>query len=168
MQTNNKPLSANEIVMNILSTKGAFVSACWKSNPKPAAAFKGTLLEKHTSAVCRAGINFANLSSVKAGIASGERGEVQELPWGRWFVDSEGKNWFPHIIEHKESFYIRLYPVEGAKSESLYFVGGREVSKELFDSYLTPSDAAKSTQTLTCFTIKAENVLSTSAFGNPE
>ena len=61
MQTKTQSLTADEILSRILNAKGQFVKAVWKSNPKPAAAHKGVLLEKHTSAVCRAGINYANL-----------------------------------------------------------------------------------------------------------
>lgn len=162
MSTTNTPsLSANEILEKILNTKGSFVKANWKSNPKPAAAHKGVLLEKVTSAVCRAGINFANLSAVKAGIESGERGEVQELPWGTW-------KQFPHVIEHKGEEYIRLYPSDGNNhhATSLYYTNGVEVTKEEFAKYLTPSEAKKLLEPSEedrplCFTVKRVNILGT-------
>ena len=84
MQTNTPSLTAADITNKILSCKGNFVKVFWKSNPSPAAIHKknGVVLEKVTNAVVRAGIDFANLTSVKEGIANGERGEVQSLPWG--------------------------------------------------------------------------------------
>ena len=160
MQTNTASLTAQEILDRILNSRGQFVKAVWKSNPTPAAAHKkaGVILEKHTSAVCRAGINFANLSSVQQGIQEGTRGEVQELPWGQW-------KQFPYIIEHKGADYVRLYPTE-SRCEVLYFVNGEKVDKATFASFLTPSEASKmdSGERPECFTIKQENILATEDF----
>lgn len=157
MTTTNQSLSADMIKEKILSAKGNFVKAKWKSIPKPAARFKTFQLEKITESVVRAGINFANLSSVKDAIAAGERGEVQPLPWGEWKS-------FPYIIEHKGAEYIRLYPSDGINHypKSIFYVNGEEVTKEDFATYLTPSDAKKlldPEERPECFTIKAENVL---------
>jgi hypothetical protein len=158
--TKTQSLTAEQILERILKAKGNFVKAVWKSNQTPAAAHKkaGIILEKHTSAVCRAGINFANLSSVQQGIAEGTRGEVQELPWGQWKT-------FPYIIEHKDTEYVRLYPTD-SRCETVYFVNYVKVDKEIYTSYLTPSDAAKASsgEKPECFTIKRENILSTEDF----
>jgi hypothetical protein len=105
---------------------------------------------------------------VQQGIAEGTRGEVQELPWGRWRV-------FPHIIEHKDAEYVRVYPTD-SRFETIYFVGKKvgneevsreKVSKETYASYLIPSDVAKmsSGEKPECFTIKRENIISTEDFG---
>lgn len=161
MQTTTQSLTAEQILNRILNAKGQFVKAVWKSNPAAAAAHKkaGVVLEKHTSAVCRAGINFANLSSVQQGIEEGTRGEVQPLPWGEW------KN-FPYIIEHKGAEYVRLYPTD-SRCETVFFVNGEKVDRDTFLSYLTPSEAAKATsgEKPECFTVKRENILSTEDFG---
>lgn len=167
MTTATNPLSADAIRDKILNSKGHFVKASWKSNPKPAAAHKSVLLEKHTVAVVQAGVNYANLSAVKEGIASGERGEVQELPWGTWYTDKlTKKSWFPYVIEHKDQLYIRLYP-SGASNhipKSVFYVNGEVVDKATFASYLTPSEAKKilfptDEDKPLCFTIKSENIL---------
>jgi hypothetical protein len=167
MQTTTQSLTAEQILERILNCKGQFVKAVWKSNPSPAAAHKkaGIVLEKHTSAVCRAGINFANLSSVQQGIEEGTRGPVQELPFGSWKV-------FPYIITHtpkgseKEVEYIRLYPTD-SRCETVFFVNGEQVDRDTFTSYLTPSEAAKATsgEKPECFTVKRENILATDEFG---
>ena len=131
MTTTNKSLDAASVRDKILKAKGSFVKAAWKSEGKPAAAHKGVLLEKKTVAVVQAGVNYANLSAVKDAIAAGERGEVQELPWGQWYVDKlSGKSWFPHVIEHKDELYLRLYPSQGNnhKTSSVYYVNGVEVN----------------------------------------
>ena len=83
--TKTQSLTAQQILERILNAKGNFVKAVWKSNPNPAAAHKkaGIVLEKHTSAVCRAGINYANLSAVQNAIEAGERpSEIGPLPFG--------------------------------------------------------------------------------------
>ena len=165
--TKQQSLTADQIIERILNAKGQFVKAVWKSNPTPAAAHKkaGIILEKHTNAVCRAGINFANLSSVQVGIANGERDEVQELPFGTWLK-------FPYIIKHtpkgseEEQYYIRLYPSD-SPSNTIYFVNGDQVDKDEFSKYLTESDKKKmySGEKPECFTIKRDNIISTEDFG---
>ena len=135
--------------------KGTFQPVTWKSNPRPAAIHKGIVLEKITSTVCKAGIDYANLGSVKAGIASGERGEVEGLPWGEWEL-------FPFTISHKGERYVRLYPAaQSNQSVTLYKVNGKQVGREVFAGYLTPSEAAKmeSSERPACFTIKESNLI---------
>lgn len=157
MTTTTQSLSANDVKDKILSSKGSFVKAKWKSNPKPSAANKQRKLEKITESVVRAGIDYSNLSSVKQGIEEGTRGPVQELPWGTW-------KQFPYIIEHKGNEYIRLYPSDGINHvpKSKFYVDDAEVDKVTFASYLTPGDAKKlldPEERPECFTIKSENVL---------
>jgi hypothetical protein len=167
MTTPNNTLDAASVRNKILNAKGNFVKAAWKSNPSPKAAYKNVLLEKTTVAVVQAGVNYANLSAVKDAIAAGERGEVQELPWGKWYVDPlTGKDWFPHVIEHKDELYLRLYPSQGNnhKTQSVFYVEGKEVTKDEFAKYLTDSEAKKllnptPEDVLLCFTIKLKNLL---------
>jgi hypothetical protein len=165
--SNTTKITADQVRTKILNAKGQFVKAAWKSNPKPAAAHKNVLLEKHTVAVIQAGVDFSNLSSVKQGIADGSRGEVQELPWGEWYVDPlTKKSWFPHVIEHKDALYLRLYPSNAGNHipSSIFYVDGKEVTKDVFAQYLTPSEAKKLTSPSDedkplCFTIKLDNLL---------
>ena len=133
-------------------TKGQFIKVSFQTEKKPAAAHKGTILKKITNGVFRAGINFANLKTVKEGIENGERGDVQPLPWGNWIR-------FPYLIEHKGEQYVRLYPANGGKVNVQYFVNGQAVEKAVFNSYLTPSEANR-TDPAECFTIKADNIIS--------
>lgn len=160
-------ITADEVRNKILKAKGNFVKASWKSNAKPAAAHKGILLEKHTVAVVQAGVDYANLSAVKQGIEDGTRDEVGELPWGEWYVDPlTKKSWFPHVITHKDEFYLRLYP-SGADNhipKSVFYVDGKEVTKDEYAKYLTPSEAKKllnpsDDDKPLCFTIKLNNLL---------
>jgi hypothetical protein len=158
--TNIQSLTASDILSNFFKGKGQFMRAAWKSNPKPAAAHKGVVLEKRTTTIVRSGLDFANLSSVKAGIESGERGPVQELPFGEWA-------YFPYLIKYEKegntNYYLRMYPTDTTPTVR-YFANSQEVDKETFASYLTPSEAKKLTgekEKPECFTIKMENVLST-------
>lgn len=139
------------------ATKGSFQSVSWKSAPTPASIHKkaGIELEKITTAVCKAGIDFSNLSSVKDAIASGERNEVEGLPWGEWES-------FPFTISHKGERYVRLYPASQAnQTKSEYKVNGEFVTREVFASFLTPSDKAKmeSGEKPLCFTVKESNLI---------
>lgn len=173
MNDTNKKLDAASVRDRILNAKGNFVKAAWKSTPKPKAEFKNILLEKKTVAVVQAGVNYANLSSVKDAIAAGERGEVQELPFGTWYIDPlTNKSWFPYVITHrakgsdKDEFYLRLYPSQGInhKAHSVFYVDGKEVTKEEFAKYLTNSEANKllnpnPEDRPLCFTIKLNNLI---------
>jgi len=134
-----------------LATKGQFIKVSFQTEKKPAAAHKGISLKKITEGVFRAGINFANLMSVKEGIENGERGEVQPLPWGRWTN-------FPYLIEHKGQTYVRLYPAVNGKVNVQYFVDGVATDKTTFNSYLTPSEANRN-DPVECFTVKADNII---------
>jgi hypothetical protein len=158
--TNIQSLTASEVLSKFFASKGQFIRAAWKSNPSPAKAHKGTILEKRTTTIVRSGLSFANLSSVKAGIESGERPEVGPLPFGEWVIPN-----YLIKLEKPESvnYYLRMYPT-GAVPMVKYYVNGDETTKEHFASFLTPSEAKKllgEKDAPECFTIKLENVLST-------
>jgi len=133
---------------------GQFISATFKSEKKPAAIHKGTVLEKRIEGIFRAGINFGNLGSVKDAIANGERGEVQPLPFGEWLK-------FPYLIQYKETQYVRLYPTKNCVLKVQYLVNGVESTKENFLSFLTPSDKAKAEngEKPDCITVKVSNLI---------
>jgi len=133
---------------------GQFISATFKSEKKPAAKHKGTLLEKRIEGVFRAGIDFGNLGSVKDAIANGERGEVQPLPFGEWLK-------FPYLIQYKETQYVRLYPTKNCVLKVQYLINGVESTKENFLSFLTPSDKAKAEngERPDCITVKVSNLI---------
>ena len=136
------------------SRKGQFVEVEYKSNPTPKAEFKGTTLEKVSKGVFRTGINYSNLSPIKAEFASGERTEVQPLPKGQeWAV-------FPFVIKTEKGELLRLTTSPAHRPSVTYKVNGVEVSKENFEGYLVPSALKKPSTPLLVFTIKAENLLS--------
>lgn len=154
--TTEKMKTPQDITAAIMkATKGTFQSITWKSTVKPSAAFKNDRLEKQTSAVCKAGIDFSNLSSVKTGIANGERGEVESLPWGEWEA-------FPFTIIHKGERYVRLYPAARSNQvKTQYFLNGKPTNLFRFARRLTPSDRKrmKSGDKPACFTVKEANLI---------
>jgi hypothetical protein len=148
--------ATNTAITAFLSCKGQFASVTFKSNPKPAASSKGVMLEKVTTGVFRAGINFANISSVKEGIANNERGEVQPLAWGEWVN-------FPFVIAHKGENFLRLTVASGKVMSVTFKVNGVEVSREEFETHLIPSarsEAKADKAPVEVITIKEANLIS--------
>ncbi len=139
---------AQSLIETVKSCKGQFVRVEYKTNVKTAAAHKDVTITKLVNGIFRTGIDYANKASVKAAIASGERGEVQPLSWGEWAV-------FPWIIIHKGAEYVRLYPVSHAtaKPEVRYtisdpkrasgFTENWPATKDEVGPYLTQGDKAK-------------------------
>lgn len=148
-------------VNRFMQTKGQFIAVVFTSEKKPSAQHKGVRLTKSVRMVARAGIDFANLAVVREGIASGERGEVQPLPWGEWES-------FPYVIAHKGERYYRLYPVAGSVPSVTYMVDGVAVDREAWMGYLTPSERARmeSGERPDCITVKASNCTFPSSEGD--
>lgn len=145
--------SPSNVINAFLAAAGQFASVTFKSTPAPAAKFKGVMLEKTTTGVFRSGVNFANLTSVKEGIANSERGEVQSLSWGEWVN-------FPFVIAHKGERFLRLTTVNGVKSKSTFKVNGVEVSKDEFEQFLVPSARSENKTPTEVFNIKESNLVS--------
>lgn len=165
-------MNKNNVLELLKENKGRNLKATWRRNAKVR---KGVtaLIEKETSATIRTGINFANLSSVKEGIANEERSEVQALQWGTW---SE----FPFIIEHKGNDYLRLYPASSVpfvyeegkavctqeegniqRPKVKWFLDGREIPFVLIQEFLLASELPKPIEeTPICFTIKFNDLIS--------
>ena len=99
----------------------------WQSEVKPAARWRGHTLVKVSRAIVQTGVDFAALA------VNGDR-ETGALPWGEWLT-------FPYVIEHKGQHYARLYTVDGTVRTD-YFVDGFEVERQMFLTYLTPSQQA--------------------------
>ena len=135
--------------------KGQNIKAVWAKHLKTRKGVE-SIVEKITSIVIRAGIDYENLAVVKEGRANGSMPEVSAgLPWGEWAE-------FPFHIAHKGTDYVRFYPTSGsAKAQSQYLLDGKPVAKEdvialcLASEFSKPSDEAP-----TCFTVKADNVQS--------
>jgi hypothetical protein len=143
-------MNAQVIIDSLLGRAGQHCPVTWHRLCKTR---KGAApVTKKTTAYVRTGIDFANLASVKAGIASGERGEVQSLPWGEWAR-------FPYIIAHKGQEYVRLYPASFANLRPVvqYFQNGQPVAFEAVSGSLLASELPSGEQP-ECFTVKAGDV----------
>lgn len=137
--------TAHDLIEKIKGCRGQFIRVNYVTNVKPRAANKDVTITKHVSGIFRTGIDYANKASVREAIESGDRGEVQELPWGVWAE-------FPWIIVHNAQEYLRLYPVESVIPTTRYEVERDGVplpqppgvtTKEWIASFLTPADGAK-------------------------
>jgi hypothetical protein len=153
-------MTPNQILSLVQPQSGRHVHVEFKSEATPAAAFKTHKLEKFTKGAYRVGISFENLKGVREGIENGER-EVPQAP--------KGKKWvlYPFHLQNlaETTDYLRLYfPTGGAIQipQVSYRVDGIEVSKEKYNSFLTPSDAApkKRDPNLDLFDVKMKNVIS--------
>lgn len=148
-------MNATQIVEALKSRKGQHVRATWQRTLKTLKDVP-MVVTKRTSVWVRAGINYANLTSVREGIESGEREEVQPLKWGTWAQ-------FPFIITHKGNDYVRLYPAvfENLKTQTRveFFVDGLPASRESAQALCLASEFRDREDELTCFTLKAENIL---------
>lgn len=127
----------------------------WHSTVKGAAAHKHRTLRKITSCLVMRGAEYANLSEVKAskaGAATPSGGAAQDggLPWGEWDV-------YPHIITHKGTDYARLYVLDGT-IKTIYTVDGEVVTRDVFNTFLTPSAANAGRPNGGTVTVKIENV----------
>jgi hypothetical protein len=96
------------------------------SDTKPAAKHASKRLRKVVTAVVMTGASYANLR-VNKGVETGS------LPWGTWMPDAE-----PFVIQHKGNDYARLYVIENGV-RAIYTVDGEVVSREDYESFLTPS-----------------------------
>jgi hypothetical protein len=96
------------------------------SDTRPAAAHKARRLRKVVTAIVMTGASYANLR-VNKGVVTGP------LPWGVWMDGAE-----PFVIQHKGNDYARLYVIENGV-RAIYTVDGEVVSREDYESFLTPS-----------------------------
>lgn len=152
-------MNAQAIVETVRRHKGQHVLATWQ---RVAKTLKDCpmLIVKRTRAWVRAGIDYSNLTQVKEGVASGERGEVEGLKWGEWIQ-------FPFIIKHKGLEYVRLYPATFANlatPEVEWSMDGKPATYEQVEPYLLASEKRKPDEAKPlCFTLKADDVIAIAA-----
>jgi hypothetical protein len=115
----------------------------WQSEVKPAAAWKSNTLVKVSTAMAQTGVEFADLS------VNSDR-ETGALPWGEWSV-------YPYIVRHKGTDYARLNVIDGTV-RTQYFVNGMDVDRQMFLSYLTPSQRESKRPVGGTITVKMDGV----------
>lgn len=153
-------MNPTQVLSLVSSLSGKHLKVAFQTESKPAAAHKGTLLQKKTEGTYRVGISFENLKGVREGIESGERGEVQSPKGKKWVV-------YPFHLQNEAGTtdYLRLYYPTGGfiqRPSVTYYVNGQEVTREEYSSFLTPSDAKPKERdpNMDCFDVKMENVIS--------
>jgi hypothetical protein len=119
------------------------LGVAWTTTVKPAAAWRSHTLTKRSTAIVMTGVEYRNL-------AVNSDTETGALPWGEW---SE----YPYIVTHNGGDYARLYTVDNTV-RTLYYVDGIDVSRDEFNAYLTPSQAAPKRPNGGTITVKMENV----------
>lgn len=157
-------MQAIEIVNALRNKKGQHVQAVWQREvdmrKKLPFGHKANKLEKRTCAWVRSGINYANLASVKEGIATGERNEVQPLPdWEEWVQA-------PYILRNKKNSteYVRLYPATfpnlQADRKVEWILDGVVVDYETAKPFMLAKDYHNTgDEPPTCFAVKAADIL---------
>lgn len=150
-------MKIQDAIAQIKKHKGANCSATWI---RPLKTLKGITSNVHklTVAVVRGWVDYDNLASVQEGRANGDLpAENAGLPWGEWVE-------FPVHIAHKGMDYLRLYPASGLNfiPKTTYFVDGKEVSKEEARAICLASEFRVDGEVPTCFTIKADSLVSIS------
>ena len=115
------------------------------SDTKPAAKHASKRLRKVVTAVVMTGASYANLR-VNKGVETGP------LPWGSWMDGTE-----PFVIQHKGQDYARLYCIEHGV-RAIYTVDGEVVTRDEYESYLTPSQRSAPRPNGGCITVKMSGV----------
>jgi hypothetical protein len=148
-------MNANLIIESLVNRKGQHVCVTWRRQLETR---KGCTLviEKETRAYVRAGIDYANLKSVREGIAQGTREEVQPLPdWCEWIQ-------FPFTLRHKSkgTEYVRLYPSTfgNLKPSVRYYVNGLEARAEDVEPLCLAKEFRDRDDVPACFMVKVDSI----------
>jgi len=143
-----------DIINRLKNHNGQHLPVTWARPLKTRKGVSNSVV-KRTCAYVRAGINFANLGTVKQGIESGERGPVQSLPWGNWIN-------YPYIIGHNGNDYVRLYPAsfENLRPSVEYYCDGLPCTKETAQALCLASEFRTSEDSPECFTVKDQSIIS--------
>lgn len=138
--------------------KGTYTSILWERDAKTK---KGCTdcVKKRVRATVRLGMNYENLSIVKAGRATGKMPTVSAgLTWGTW---SE----YPYFIKHTpknsvETTYLRAYLGKGSNMQTEWYLNGRKVDKSAI-AHLVLASELKETPIIdsTPITLKINDIL---------
>jgi len=115
------------------------------SDTKPAAKHASKRLRKVVTAVCMTGAQYRDLRVNKDT-------ETGPLPWGTWLEGAE-----PFVIQHKGNDYARLYVIRHGV-RAVYTVDGEVVTRDEYESYLTPSQRNAPRPNGGCITVKMSGV----------
>ena len=135
--------------------KGVFTKIHYKTIKKPYAQYKGTLIEKETTTICRLGIGYYNMeNNVDKPRIKSTKGDFEPNLTNYLFktIDKNG-------VEH---YCLRVYTTNH-KSQTTYYMNGKETTKEyLKENKVIPFYESK--EPLDCYDIRIENIISIGAF----
>lgn len=136
--------------MKMAGSKGANIYVQWRRDMKTRKGTEATV-EKVVTAPVRYGVDYANMSAVKSGIAAGTRGEVESLPWGQWREGYEGL-----VIDHKGQEYVRFAAGTFAnmKRSSSYLLNGKPATQADIEPLCLASEFRDNDETPTVFNVK--------------
>jgi len=136
----------------LMAPKGANIIVEWLRPAKTRKTCTMTI-EKHVRMVGRLGLNYDAQKDVIAKRASGELPEKNAgLPWGQWAI-------YPYLIEHKGTFYLRLYTGTSKTTHPMveWLCEGVAVPKSLIENELLASELTEKDGD--CFNCKLENMM---------
>jgi hypothetical protein len=140
-------------LVKLLALKGQFASLCTERALKVK---KGKAeIMKRSTFVCRVGVNYDNISTVKEARANGDLpAENAGLPWGEWVPGL-----FPYVIAHKGCHYFRCTSVknDSAIPKVSYTREGVEITKEEAKADALASEFYEKDSEV--FTVKVESIL---------
>ena len=134
---------------------GAFIKLGYHSNPKTKKAFRDAIVEKTTEGVFRMGIEYSNTAAFQdlgRDLASLPASQKRLEDYGKYLqvtVDEDG---------NIETYKVRIFTVEGAKSASEYTIDGKPTTyAELVEmGAISPKKASASP--LIMFTVYLQNL----------
>jgi hypothetical protein len=147
-------MKTEEIIAKLKSRKGQFGRAVWEKSLKTRKDYRDMSIRKRTTMVCRAGINYDNMTIVKEKRDSGMLPPVNAgLPaWQEW-------DEFPYLLQKKDEpskKYIRLYPTNNL--ETLYFKNGKLSSLDEIREFVLASELPKGEKP-DCISVGLDNVI---------
>lgn len=150
-------MDASAIVAELVGHKGQHVPIQWARTLKTLRNVS-EVITKRTTCYVRAGIEYANLKSVREAIAEGERGEVGPLRGADQWVE------YPFIIRNANTgeLKVRLYPAtfQNLPRRTEYFIDGRPATFDEVRPLCRASEfPTPGGEPPACFTVKAADVL---------
>ena len=134
---------------------GSFIKLGYHSNPKTKKAFADRLVEKTTEGVFRMGIEYANTAAFK------DLGrDLASLPASQKRLEDYGKYLQVTVSDdgNIESYKVRIFTVEGAKSTSTYTIDGQPTTYEELVEMGAISPKKPSANPLIMFTVFLQNI----------
>lgn len=137
------------LIRKVLAKAGQFTGFLWTRSMKTRKGITAQVT-KTVRCVGRVGLSYDNRVAVQAARKSGELPATpQPLPWGTWLL-------FPYLISHKDSLYVRIYPVPGRAPKVIYRIDGKLATKAQAQALCLASEFGEVKEDIGCMTLRAE------------